>query len=340
MKRVAPGRRRETVVTVGGGERILVIKLGALGDFIQAFAPFAQIRRAHPDAVVTLLTTPPFASFAEASGLFDQVETDGRPKGLLAHLKLFARLRRQRYTRVYDLQTSGRTKNYYYGFLPRPPEWSGISPGASHRHVRPDRDQLHNLDRMADQLFVAGAAPLSGLGEGPAPDLSWAAAQARGGAGEVASRFGLRRPFALLAPGASPVKPEKFWPAAHYAALADALARTGLQVAVVGGPDDGALAARVQAEAPGAVDLTGKTSLIDLAGLAAEASLAIGNDTGPTHLMAYAGAPGLMLMSKVSDPAHCGPRAAMTSLRREDLNALTVEDVLAALPEALRRAPA
>lgn len=310
--------------------RILVIKLGALGDFVQAFAPFAQIRRAYPDADITLLTTLPFADFARASGLFDHVETDGRPSGVAATVRLFRRLRGARYDRVYDLQTSGRSKNYFYGFLPFPPQWSGISPGASHRQTRPDRDALHNLDRMADQLHVAGAGPAYEPGLAPAPDLGWAIAQA----GEaVVDRLGLTRPFALLAPGASPVKPEKFWPAERYGALAKALAETGLQVAVVGGPGEQALADTVLTAAENSVSLVGKTSLIDLAGLGAQASLSVGNDTGPTHLLAYAGSPGLMLMSRVSDPAHCGPRARMRTLRRDDLADLPVEAVLAALAQ-------
>ena len=42
-----------------GAERILVIKLGALGDFIQAMGPFKAIRNQHPDARLVLLTTAP-----------------------------------------------------------------------------------------------------------------------------------------------------------------------------------------------------------------------------------------------------------------------------------------
>lgn len=304
--------------------RILVIKFGALGDFVQAFAAFAQIRAAHPYATITLLTTPPFAAFARLSGLFDAVETDGRPTGLAAHLALFRRLRRARYDRVYDLQTSSRSKMYFYGFLPRPPQWSGISPGASHRQTRPDRDALHNLDRMADQLHVAGAGPAYGPGEAPAPDLSWAVAAA---GPDAAAGLGLKPPYALLIPGASPVKPEKFWPVERYAELARALAAAGLQVAVAGGPGEADLAAAI----PGAVDLTGRTSLEQLAALAAGAALSVGNDTGPTHLVAYAGAPGLMLMSKVSDPAHCGPRGRMRALAVPVLADLTVAAVLDAL---------
>jgi ADP-heptose:LPS heptosyltransferase len=311
--------------------RVLVMKFGALGDVVQAFAAFAQIRAAHPDTEITLLTTPPYADFARASGLFDRVETDGRPKGFWPQAALFRRLRRARYDRVYDLQTSSRSKLYRYGFLPRPPEWSGISPGASHRQTRPDRNALHNLDRIADQLFVAGIGPRYAPGEAPAPDMSWAARLARRGLATTAERFGLAAPFALLTPGASPVKPEKFWPAAAYGALAKALIARGLSVAVVGAPTEAELARAIQARAPEAVDLTGRTDLLDLAGLGEEAALCVGNDTGPTHLIANAGAPGLMLMSKVTDPNHCGPRKAMGVIKVDDLATLSAETVLAAL---------
>jgi ADP-heptose:LPS heptosyltransferase len=316
-------------------KRILVMKFGALGDVVQAFGAFAQIRAAHPDAEITFLTTPPYAEFARASGLFDRIETDGRPKGLAANLALFRRLRRAGYDRVYDLQTSSRSKRYIHAFFPRHPEWSGISPGASHRQTRPDRDALHNLDRMADQLHVAGIGPALGPGEARGPDMSWAATIARGERATTAERFGLAAPFALLVPGASPGKPEKFWPAALYGRLAARLGEKGLAVAVVGAPAETPLAKTIQSLAPAAIDLTGRTSLFDLAGLGEEAALCVGNDTGPTHLIANAGAPGFMLMSKVTDPGHCAPRNRMAVLKTEDLADLTPEAVMAALEAQL-----
>jgi hypothetical protein len=45
-----------------------------------------------------------------------------------------------------------------------------------------------------------------------------------------------------------------------------------------------------------------------------------------------------MLMSRVSDPGHCGPRGAMSWLRAEDLRALKVETVMAACLKALAAA--
>ena len=47
--------------------RILVIKLGALGDVVLALGPFAAIRDAHPDAHITLLTTVAYADLMRAS---------------------------------------------------------------------------------------------------------------------------------------------------------------------------------------------------------------------------------------------------------------------------------
>jgi ADP-heptose:LPS heptosyltransferase len=318
--------------------RVLVIKLGALGDFVQAFAGFAQIRSAHPSAEITLLTTPPFAELARASGLFDRIETDGRPRKLREQWRLFRRLRAQRYARVYDLQTSSRTRTYFYAFLPWPPAWSGISFGCAYRQRRPDRDLMHNLDRIADQLHVAGIGPAYMPGAAPPPDLSWAAHGTDFELNQIARRFGLTRPFALLVPGASAAKPCKLWPTAYYAQLAVMLDGAGLQVAVVGGPAE-AQHYKVIADAlPKAVDLTGKTSLLDLAALGSVATLCVGNDTGPTLLLAYAGAPGLMLMSNATDPNHCGPRGRMTWLKEEDLASLQIPPVFMACQEALEAA--
>ena len=65
---------------MSAAQRVLVIKLGAMGDFVQASGPFAAIRAHHPKAQITLLTTAAFAHFAEESPWFDTVWCDRRPK--------------------------------------------------------------------------------------------------------------------------------------------------------------------------------------------------------------------------------------------------------------------
>ncbi|MCB4820731.1 glycosyltransferase family 9 protein [Roseicella aerolata] len=297
-------------------EAILVIKLAALGDFVQAFGPFAAIRAHHPKARITLLTTPPYAELAARSPWFDAVWADGRPSwtDLPAIWRLARRLRGGGFRRVYDLQTSARSSRYRWLVGPGV-EWSGIARGASHPHDNPLRDLMHTVERQREQLAMAG------ITEFPQPDLSWLDA-------DIAD-YALPPRFALLIPGASPGRPGKRWPAAHFAALAAGL---GLPVAVVGGPAERPLAAEILARAPGGIDLTGRTSYAALGAVARRAEFAIGNDTGPTHLVAAAGCPTLALFGPESDPALCAPRGrAVAVLRRDSLARLEVAEARTAL---------
>jgi len=61
-------------------EHILVIKLGALGDFVISLGAMKSIRQKHPDAHITLLTTKPFKFFAQQSQYFNDIWVDERPK--------------------------------------------------------------------------------------------------------------------------------------------------------------------------------------------------------------------------------------------------------------------
>ncbi len=308
--------------------KVLVIKLAALGDVVQAFPPFARIRAAHPDAHITLLTTPPYASLAEASPYFDAVETDGRPKRAGETLAMLRRLRRARYDRVYDFQTSTRSSAYFYALWPNPPEWSGIAPGSSHPHRNPDRDHMHTLERQTEQLRDAGIWPDAPTVRGTAlaPDLSFMLADPA--PERLPEHFGLAQPYALLIPGASALRPGKRWPWECYAELARRLAAGGLRSAVIGGPGEGEIAAKIAEAVPGTVNLAGRTDYAQIGSLGARAALAVGNDTGPSHLIAATGAPTLVLFSAESDPALCAPRGrAVEVLQEARLADLSVDRV-------------
>jgi ADP-heptose:LPS heptosyltransferase len=315
--------------------RILVVKLGALGDVVISFAALKKIREAHPGAEITVLTTPPFASFFEACPWVDRVETGGRPKGVGGFLKLAMKLRQAGYARVYDLQTSDRSNALFFALLPFPPQWSGIAPLASHPHRNPRRDFMHALEQKAEQLKDAGIWPDAPVepGTAPAPDLSFALDPAR--PERRPEHFGLSGAYALLVPGGSAHRPEKRWPVAGWAELAERLAARGLTPAVIGGPQEAELAKAI----PAAKDLTGRTDFLQIAALGARAALAVGNDTGPTHILAAAGAPTLVLYSRFSDPALSAPRGRRVEvLQRDQLSELTVESVIGALENLQRSA--
>ncbi len=175
----------------GRVQRILVIKLGALGDVVLAMGPFAAIRNCHSDAHITLLTTPPFAALLNNSPWFDEIQAEDRAPlwKPVVWLGLRRWLRAGAFNRVYDLQTSDRSGWYFRLMGPGPrPEWSGIAPGCSHPHANPDRDFMHTIERQAEQLRMAG------IDNVPDADLSWIDADT--------SRFGLSDRYALLVPAA------------------------------------------------------------------------------------------------------------------------------------------
>ena len=297
--------------------RVLVVKLGALGNVVLSLAAFGAIRAHHPGAEISVLTTAPYAAWLAESPWFDRVLVDERPDWW--NLPGLLRLRRQliggAFDRVYDLQTSSRSSRYFQLF-PRGarPEWSGIARGCSHPDRDPARDRLHDMDRQHGQLRQAGIDAI------PPADLTWCATDI--------GRFRLPEPFALLVPGSSPHRPGKRWPVAGYRALADALSARGIVPVILGSSGERPLAAAIGA----AFDLAGQTGLSDLATLARSARLAVGNDTGPMHLIAAAGCPSTVLFSGESDPALCAPRGPdVTVLRRYRLADLPLSDVLAAV---------
>lgn len=309
--------------------RVLVIKFGALGDMVLAFAAMKRIREAHPEAQIDLLTTEPFYALTSRCPYVDAVQRDGRPEGWRDTLAMIRRLRRTRYDRVYDLQTSSRSSALFYALQPNAPEWSGIAWGCSHPHRNPDRDRMHTLERQADQLKDAGIWPdaPTAPGTAPPPDLSWLLAANADKPWIRPAYYGLTEPYALLIPGGSAHRPEKRWPVERYAELARMLKQDGLRPVVVGGPQERELAAYVTALEPSAMDLTGRTDFLQLAALSTDAALAVGNDTGPTHMAAAAGAPTLALFSSASDPALCAPRGRRAAaLRRDDLSDLSVAE--------------
>jgi len=302
-------------------DRVLVIRHGALGDLVQSMGPFKAIRAYHPKAQITLLTAPAFATFMANCPWFDRVWQDRRPgwHQIAEWLRLRRRLAEGGFDRVYDLQTSSRSSLYLHAFpARRRPEWSGIASRASHIHGNPDRDRMHTLERQAEQLRIAGIDTV------PPPDLAWVKADT--------ARFELLQPYALVVPGGSAHRPAKRWPADYYLALCRRLLAAAIQPVLIGGADEVILNLVLAEQCPGVRDLAGQTGIEDLAGLARDARVAVGNDTGPMHLAAASGCPVVVLFSDQSDPNLCAPRGPKVAILHEpDLAALDVDRVWAAV---------
>ncbi len=302
--------------------KILVIRHGALGDIILSFPAFAGIRAAYPEAEITLLTTAPFAAVLARAPWFNRVTIDPKPAPWNLPGMIALRRRLMGFDFVYDLQTSSRSSRYHR--LAGTPPWSGIARGCSHPHANPGRDAMHTRERIAEQLAMAG------LTTSAQPDLSWLTAPLP---------IGLPARFTALIPGAAPHRPEKRWPAAAFGALAATLA---MPAVILGSASEQPLAAEIIRHSPTAIDLTGRTSLPQLASVLAHAQCAIGNDTGPMHLAAALNIPGIVLFGGASDPALTAPRYPdggwPTILRAASLADLPPADVAQAVAGRHNRA--
>jgi len=297
-------------------ENILIIKLGALGDFIQALGPMKAIRQHHKGAHVTLLTSAPYENFAKDSSYFDSIWIDEKPKWfqIKAVLKLRRLLNAGYFSRVYDLQNNDRTAFYLRLFSPRP-EWVGAAYGASHRNAKPSRTAGHAFDGHVETLTMAGITNIE------IDDLRWIKA--------TPEKYALPQPFVLLVTGCAPNRPEKRWPAPHYARLSALLIGMGYQPVLIGAKAEISLNKTIAQSVPGIIDLTGQTDLADIIGLGRLAAGAIGNDTGPVHMIAPTGCPVLVLFSKHSNPTRHAPKGLHVKiLQKENLEDLKPEDVL------------
>jgi ADP-heptose:LPS heptosyltransferase len=311
-------------------DRVMVIKLGGVGEMVLAFPAFERIRQAHPKAKITLLTTQPFEALAKSSPFFNIVDAQGGGRDPASFTALVLRIRRGRFNRIYDLQNDGSTNLILQSLRPLAPQWSGTALGASLPHRNRERTRMHPLERQASQLEDAGIwpdAPTKPLSAAP-PDISWILAKTpQPRSISVASGH---RQLVLLAPGGDPHHLETRWPIGLYGDLAKKLQDAGFDIVIIGGLGESDLAHAIQRKAPRARDLTGRTDLVQIAALGARAALTVGNDLGPLHLIAAAGAPTIALYASSPDPALTAPRGHVTVLHAPQLKDLPVDTVAAA----------
>ncbi|MBW8308204.1 MAG: glycosyltransferase family 9 protein [Candidatus Paracaedibacteraceae bacterium] len=296
-------------------KKILVIRLSALGDIIQTFPAFQAIRRHHPDAHITVMTTPAYGELMTASKLFDDILTYRRMKvyqvsELLAFRRQFLK---EGFDRVYDLQMSQRT-NFMFkviGGKKSGIEWVGAAPTGTVRFCEPAL-RINTFNRHQALLAALGIRLEK-------QDLRY-----------VGSPLKIKLPpkYAVIVPGASDTfKGAKKWPQAYYAALCQFLVAHHITPVIVGGPTEGNKG--IQEICPEAIDLTGQTSLSELITISQNACLAVGNDTGPMHLASASLTPVLILFSGKTDPTFAlSPEPHINWLQTENLNDLHPNTVI------------
>jgi len=303
-------------------ENVLVVKLSAFGDFVLSLGTFEAIRKHHADARITLLTTPPFQAMAEKCGFFDVIWTEKRSAWheLGAWKNLRQRLRAENFDAVYDLQRNNRTGIYYY-----------LAPAVTRRYwtgYRLPHGTSPGLFKKGDDV-PEGMLRIEDTRHFPLTDFDWLQ-------GDV-GRFNLPARYGIIVPGCAPQHPQKKWPAQNYALLAREFPALGMTPVLIGGPAEKELAAAIAHHVPEALNLTGKTSFFDIAAIARGAAVAVGNDTGPMHMVSLVGVPSLWLFSGRSNPVQSAPKGEhVYVLREENISDISPTTVLQVVKDICR----
>ncbi len=291
-------------------KRILIIKLSALGDFIQNLGIMRAIRDHHKDAEITLLTTKPYKDLGLKSRYIDNVIIDPRPKfyQISKWLGLNKQLNEYSFDTAYDLQINDRTA-LYYKLLKTKPTWVG----ALKKQERGKSDfAFYRHRKMIEKYSIHGAE---------IDKMEWMK-------GDI-KRFDIKDNYALIVPGCAPTRPEKRWPAKHYAQLCNHLSDKNIQPVLIGTKDEAGILNSIASHCPHALNLMGKTSLFDIAPLARNARFAVGNDTGPMHIIGPTGCPSIVLFSGSSNPnKHAPIGAQIKTIQKGNIADIALSDVL------------
>lgn len=305
-------------------EDILVLRALGLGDLLTAVPALRGLRRAHPDAHITLATPEPLQELALLSGAVDAVVPTpglGRLGARPAPPTLAVNLHGRGPQSIADLRRT-RPHRLFTHAHPDHPEYPGPQWPSD----------CHEVDRWCAMLawFGVDCDPLDL--RMTSPRRSW-----------------LHTGSVILHPGASAIS--RRWPARRHVAVAAELRRRGVEVLITGDPGEVLLAEFIAERAglPPTAVLAGSLTVTELMALIEDAQLLICGDTGVAHIATATGTPSVVLFGP-TPPQHWGPRIGdvHTVLWRgrtgdphgdspdRGLLEITVSEVLAAAEPALR----
>lgn len=287
-----------------GMNRILIIRLSAIGDIVMASGLIPALRRKWPHAHLAWLAEPPGASLLEANPRLDEVivwpraqwrrlRAERRYPELLGSIRRFVGgLRARHYDLVLDLQ--GLAKSALWAWLSGAPQRIGLasregSRGLMTQVLQPPRSdpRIGSEYRYLAEWFgiTASCFPM---------DLALTAAD-RQGVREALARHALEGDYAVLCPFTTRL--QKHWFDESWRELAEVLAaRFGLASVLLGGPEVRGRGERIACETGvPLVNLAGALTLRESAAAIAGARLLVGVDTGLTHIGTAAGIPTVAL---------------------------------------------
>jgi lipopolysaccharide heptosyltransferase I len=281
--------------------RILIVKLGSIGDIVHTLPAVAAIRKAMPNSEISWVVERRSAEILRDNPLLDrliEVDTKALRRGLMSGETLRAPRQQLRQLRAsaFDLALDfqGLLKSASIARLSGARRIFGFSRGslrepASRVLLSKSVPTSKNLHVIRKNFALASGALGIAIPEA-ADDLEFPIGTDSGHKAEALNAAAAGMRFAVLNPGGG--WPTKLWSAERFGRLADELwSHYGLHSLVTHGPGETALAETALQSSQSGKARAVNVSLKGFYELAKRAEVYVGGDTGPTHLAIAAGAP-------------------------------------------------
>jgi len=306
---------------------ILIIKHGSLGDLIQANGAIQDIKNSFKTSKVLLLTSRAYLEFMSSCPYIDGVILDKRlPRWNIFYLKdLKKLLEKYKFSRVFDLQNSNRTK-FYKKYLLKKPIWSSSETSLDDGEKLSDFNEDSVLTRIERQLKKSNVL----INNTQAINLNWSIKDISRNLKQYTNGD-----YVLLFPFCSKKHVQKKWP--YYSELIVKIKefyKNRYPVLVAPGPNEIDEAKKLNAKL--VLDKNEPVNISFLVSLINSAKYIVSNDTGPAHICSHLNKKGIALFGShtTAKKVNIG-NTNFKTLTVNNLAELKVEEVLSYIKKNL-----
>ena len=293
---------------------ILIIKHGSLGDIAQASGAIQDICDHHSTDDIFLLTTNLYIDLFRKNSSLKEIILDKRLSrfNLIYLYNLMKKIKKNKFTKVYDLQNSSRTSFYKKILFPNANLniWCSSETTLPNDKTKEEFDKSPVLERFNHQLKSSGIETKHTMH----PDFSWSCVDIE----KIMNEYKLFN-YILLFPFCSPHLTLKKWP--YFNNLINLIkAKYKDQFKIITAPGPKEINEADQYDAIKVLDNGKAVSISQLSSLIKKSSFVVANDTGPAHMTAHLNAKGLTLFGSHTT-------AKKVSIERDNFKAIQVSDL-------------
>jgi len=284
----------------GNMKRILIIRTDRIGDVALSTPVIKALRDSYPDSYIAFMVRPYAREIVEGNPGLDKVvvyDKYGAQKGFFSTILFALHLRKEKFDTALILHPTNRA--HIVAFLAGIPERIGFNRKMPFLLTKAIDDKKF-LGERHELEYTLGILRAIGI---EARDRGLYVPIRKNAEDSIASKLAEKgASFSDLLIGVHPGAscPSKRWPAERFALLIDKLSGAyGGRAVLVAGPEETAQASELKKKIrSGVIDLSGRTTVGELAALLKHCKLFISNDSGPVHIATAVGTPNIVIFGR------------------------------------------